>query len=41
MIRVHCFGYSVSMPAFMFPVLMFCVLPLAPVLAFGGLSVEC
>ncbi len=41
MIRVWCFGYSLTMPAFMFPVLMFCFLPLAPVLALvGGLAVE-
>ena len=40
MIEVHCFGYSVGMPVWVFPILALILAPLLPVFALGGLGVD-
>jgi hypothetical protein len=36
MITVHCFGFSIPMPAFMFPFVIGMFLPILPILALWG-----
>jgi hypothetical protein len=40
MIEVYCFGYSVEMPAWVFPILALALAPLLPIFALGGLGVD-
>jgi hypothetical protein len=40
MLTVWCFGYSVEMPSWAFPILALVLAPLLPVFALGGLGVD-